>query len=153
MKKMPFLFLVILFSIGLVSPPSVLAASDLTEQKPVELRVQLGNAKNELRFFPDTLHFETGKLYRLILMNPSPQKHYFSSEAMSRAVFTRKVQINGMDGKAIAEVKGNIREIEVYPQGTAEWWFVPVKAGTFRDLKCTITGHTERGMAGKVIIK
>lgn len=80
-------------------------------------------------------------------------KHYFSSDGMSRAVYTRKVQVNGKNGKPIAEIKGSIREIEVYPQGTAEWWFVPVKAGTFNDLKCTIAGHAEAGMVGKVIIK
>ncbi len=53
----------------------------------------------------------------------------------------------------IAEIKGSIREIEVYPQGTAEWWFVPVKAGTFNDLKCTIAGHAEAGMVGTVTIR
>ena len=72
---------------------------------------------------------------------------------MAQAVFTRKVQVNGADGKAIAEVKGQIREIEVYPGGTTEWWFVPVKAGKFNDLKCTIPGHTEMGMVGSITIK
>ena len=126
---------------------------DLTKQQPIEFSVQLGSEKNGLLFFPDTIELETGKLYRLILNNPSSQKHYFSSDGMSRAVFTRKVQINGRDGKPIAEVKGHIREIEVYPLCTAEWWFVPVKAGEFNDLKCTIRGHAEAGMVGKVIIK
>ena len=81
------------------------------------------------------------------------KKHYFSSEGLSRSVFTRKVQVNGKGGKAIAEVKGNVREIEVYPGGTAEWWFVPVKIGKFSDLECTIKGHTEAGMVGKITIK
>ena len=113
----------------------------------------LGSKKNDLRFFPDTLELETGKLYRLMLFNPSSVKHYFSSEGMSRAVYTRKVQINGKDGKPISEVKGSVREIEVYPQGTAEWWIVPKKTGNFIDLKCTIAGHTEAGMVGKIVIK
>ena len=134
-------------------PSSSQGQGDLTKQQPIELRVQLGNGKNSLRFFPDTIQLETGKLYRLILNNPSPQKHYFSSDGMSQAVFTRKVQINGRDGKPVAEVKGHIREIEVYPNGTAEWWFVPIKAGEFNDLKCTIRGHTEGGMVGKVVIR
>jgi uncharacterized cupredoxin-like copper-binding protein len=132
---------------------SAQAAGDLTQQEPVEIRVALGNEKDALRFFPETISLETGKLYRLTLSNPSPQKHYFSSEGMAQAVFTRKVQVNGVDGKALAEVKGQIREIEVYPGGTAEWWFVPVKAGMFNDLKCTIPGHTEMGMVGSITIK
>lgn len=134
-------------------PVSSPAAGDLTSQEPIEITVQLGNDKNAMAFFPDTVNMETGKLYKLILANPSPQKHYFSSEGMAQAVFTRKVQVNGKDGKAIAEVKGSIREIEVYPGGNTEWWLVPVKTGTFNDLKCTIPGHGQAGMVGKVIIK
>lgn len=153
MKQLVFaLSLVVVSGISLY-PISVQGAGDLTKQQPIGLRVQLGNKDNALRFFPDTIQLETGKLYRLILSNPSPQKHYFSSDGMSRAVFTRKVQVNGKDGTPIAEVKGHIREIEVYPKGTTEWWFVPVKTGKFNDFKCTIRGHAEAGMVGKIFIK
>jgi uncharacterized cupredoxin-like copper-binding protein len=50
-------------------------------------------------------------------------------------------------------MKGAIREIEVYPKGTAEWWFVPVKTGKLTDLICTIPGHAEAGMKGTIEIK
>lgn len=128
------------------------AVGDLTNQEPVELKVRLGNENDALRFFPEAISLETGRLYRLTLSNPSPQKHYFSSEGLSQAVYTRKVQVNGADGKAIAEVKGQIREIEVYPKATTEWWFVPLKTGNFGDVKCTIPGHSEAGMVGSVRI-
>lgn len=129
------------------------ASGDMTAQSPIEVKVTLGDEKNALRFFPENLTFETGKLYKLVLYNASGMKHYFSSEGLSSSVFTRKAQVLGADGKAIAEVKGMIREIEVYPNGTAEWWFVPVKAGTFNDLKCTIKGHSDGGMVGSISIK
>jgi len=130
-----------------------LSAGDLTQQTPIDIKVQLGDEKNSKRFAPDKIELETGKLYRLILSNPSPEKHYFSSEGLSQAVFTRKVQVNGATGKALAEVKGVIREIEVYPNAVTEWWFVPIKAGNFGDLKCTIPGHAEAGMVGHILIK
>ncbi len=130
-----------------------LAAGDLSGQTPVEVKVELGDAKDGMRFVPDRIQLETGKLYRLVLVNPSPQKHYFSSAGLADAVFTRKVQVNGPDGKPLAEVKGPVREIEVYPGATAEWWFVPVKAGTFGDLKCTIPGHEVRGMKGAIEVR
>jgi len=149
-SAMKVLVLSLVFALPFVSAQ---AAGDLTQQEPVEIKVALGNDKDALRFFPETISLETGKLYRLILSNPSPQKHYFSSDGMAQAVFTRKVQVNGTNGKAIAEVKGQVREIEVYPGGTAEWWFVPVKAGKFNDLKCTIPGHDEGGMVGSITIK
>ncbi len=133
--------------------PGAWAAGDLSQQPPVELRVRLGDEKGSRRFFPEKIELETGKLYRLILVNPSPEKHYFSSDAFAQAVFTRKVQLNGPDGNAAAEVKGSIREIEVYPKASAEWWFVPIKTGRFTDLKCTVPGHPEAGMIGQIIIK
>jgi uncharacterized cupredoxin-like copper-binding protein len=99
---------ILIFALLLAFPlASAEAAGDLTQQEPVEIRVALGNEKDALRFFPEALSLEAGKLYRLILVNPSPQKHYFSSEGMAQSVFTRKVQVNGADGKAIAEVKGH----------------------------------------------
>jgi len=129
------------------------AAGDMTKQEPVEIYVNLGNEKGEIKFFPNELLLETGKLYKLIIKNNSPQKHYFSSDKFSQAVFTRKVQISTSSGKPIAEIKGLVREIEVYPGRTAEWWFVPLKTGKFDDLRCTIPGHAEAGMVGVIEIK
>lgn len=151
--KMTYLVLTFTVIISFGGPGIAIAAGDLTSQTPIEVRVELGNKENSLRFFPDKIELETGKLYKVVLRNPSTQAHYFSSEGLSRAVFTRKVQVLGPDGKTIAEVKGTIFEIEVYPGGTAEWWFVPVKAVIVNDLKCTIKGHSEGGMIGTITIK
>ncbi len=129
------------------------AAGDMTKQEPVEIYVNLGNEKGEIKFFPNKLLLETGKLYKLIIKNNSPQKHYFSSDKFSQSVFTRKVQISTSSGKPVAEIKGLVREIEVYPGRTAEWWFVPLKTGKFDDLRCTIPGHAEAGMVGVIEIK
>ena len=132
----------ILLSLGLVSP--VLAA-DLSKQTAIETSVELGTKNGDLVFSPMLLNFETGKLYKLVLNNPSPDKHYFSALRFAAAVWTRKVETEN------AEIKGAIREIELKPGGSAEWFFVPVQAGTF-DLKCTIPGHAEHGMVGKITV-
>ncbi len=140
-------------AILLSGPAGALAAGDLTQQAPIEVNVSLGDDAGALRFNPAEIELETGKLYRLVLANPSPVKHYFSSDGFSQAVYSRKVQVNGPDGKALAEIKGAIREIEVYPKASAEWWLIPLKTGTFTDLKCTIPGHSEAGMVGRIVIK
>lgn len=146
--------LIITFVVALsVWPVKAHAAGDLSRQTPVEVRVQLGDEKGARRFIPETIELETGKLYRLILSNPSSEKHYFSSDAFSQAVYTRKVQVNGPDGNAVAEVKGFVREIEVLPKASTEWWLVPIKAGQFGDLKCPVQGHTEAGMVGQILIR
>lgn len=152
MKKI-YIFLSAIIVTALLLPLSIEARGDMTGQKAREIRVQLGDKNNTARFLPTHLKFETGKLYKLVLHNASGQKHYFSSEGLSRSVFTRKVQVLGPKGKPLAEIKGIIREIEIYPGGTAEWWFVPVKTGTIKDLKCTIAGHAEAGMVGTITIE
>lgn len=152
MKMVHFIFTFAMI-VGFSCAGTATAGGDLTAQTPIEVKVQLGDKDNSNRFFPDKIELETGKLYKVVLHNPSTVPHYFSSEGLSRAVFTRKAQVLGADGKTIAEVKGAILEIEVYPGGTAEWWFVPVKAVTLNDLKCTVKGHAEGGMVGTITIK
>jgi uncharacterized cupredoxin-like copper-binding protein len=128
------------------------AAGDMTTQQPIDVTISLGNAKNKLQFYPSNLQFETGKLYRLIIKNPSQQKHYFTAEEFALSVFTRKVQVVDSSNKTLAEVKGRVNEIEVYPGGTAEWWFVPVKTLKSSNFHCTIKGHTKAGMTGFITI-
>jgi uncharacterized cupredoxin-like copper-binding protein len=136
------------------------AAGDLSRQEPIEVTVDLGTPGKHA-FIPDKLRFETGKLYKLILRNASSDPHYFTSHAFSQLIFTRKVQVNQpREGKMlpVAEFKGAIREIEVYPGHSAEWWFVPVATGRVTDLRCGIRAsdgktHAEHGMTGEIVIE
>jgi uncharacterized cupredoxin-like copper-binding protein len=134
------------------------SAGDLTRQEPIEIKVDLGGqGSGQYAFHPNSIRLETGKLYKLVLHNPSQDPHYFSSPQLAALVFTRKVQVMdrpGASGKAIGEIKGAIREIEVYPGGTVEWFFVPVATGT-ADLHCPIMApdgktHAAHGMVGTV---
>ena len=98
------------------------------------MNIQLNGKIGKMHFFsPNILIFKTGKLYKLKIINTSKSKHYFSSSNFSKSIFTRKIQINKNDEK-VAEVKGNISEIEVFPNNEVEWWFVPIKTGEFDDL-------------------
>jgi uncharacterized cupredoxin-like copper-binding protein len=136
------------------------AAGDLSRQEPIEITIELGKP-GQHAFMPNKLRFETGKLYKLILRNPSSDPHYFTSHAFTQLIYTRKVQVvQNRDGKmtTLAEFKGAIREIEVYPGQTAEWWFVPVAAGRATDLRCGIVGadgksHADHGMVGEIVIE
>jgi uncharacterized cupredoxin-like copper-binding protein len=136
------------------------AGGDLSRQEPIEVTVELGKPGRHA-FTPDKLRFETGKLYKLVLRNPSNEPHYFTSHAFTQLIYTRKVQVvQSRDGKTapLAEFKGAIREIEVYPGQTAEWWFVPVAAGRVTDLRCGIVAadgksHADHGMVGEIVIE
>jgi uncharacterized cupredoxin-like copper-binding protein len=134
------------------------AAGDLSRQEPIAVTVELGKP-GQHAFLPSKLRFETGKLYKLVLRNESNDPHYFTSHAFTQLIFTRKVQVVGSrDGKPLAEFKGAIREIEVYPGQVAEWWFVPVATGRVTDLRCGILdkdgkSHADHGMVGEIVIE
>jgi uncharacterized cupredoxin-like copper-binding protein len=134
---------------------------DLSRQTPIEVTVTLGTPDHH-HFEPAQLRFRTGLLYRLVLRNLSHAPHYFTSEGLAASVWTRKAQVMGRNAAGqpivLAEIKGALREIEVYPGQTAEWWFVPVQAGRFTDLRCDIRAadgrtHAEHGMRGEVVIE
>lgn len=152
-----------LASLGLClgGSPVAQAAGDLSRQTPIEITVELGKPGQHHAFIPNQLKFETGKLYKLVLKNLSDDPHYFTSHEFSQRIYTRKVQVTQeRDGKpsVLAEFKGAMREIEVYPGHTAEWWFVPIATGRLNDLRCGIVGkdgvsHADHGMTGEIIIE
>ena len=148
-------------AVAVILPAAAIAGGDLSKQEPIAVRVDLGkDGVDQHQFYPDKLTFETGKLYKLVLHNPSNSKHYFTSLGLASKVWTRKVQVMddlGPGAKQIGEIKGAIREIEIYPGGTTEWWFVPVATGTITDLNCHINDkdgktHAEKGMKGVITI-
>ena len=162
MRKLTQSLLIAVFGAAFLTAPAAFGAGDLSHLKPITVQVNLGKkgvAKH--RFHPAKLTFETGKLYRLVIHNPSDSKHYFTSLTLAAKVWTRKVQVMddiGRGAKAIAEIKGAIREIEVLPGGTTEWWFVPVATGKITDLNCHSKdkdgkSHAAKGMTGQIVIR
>src|SRR4029453_443690 len=67
------------------------AAGNLAGQNPIEVVVELGRPGQHV-FVPNQLRFETGKLYKLVLKNPSAAPHYFTSNGFTQLVFHRKAQ-------------------------------------------------------------
>ena len=133
-------------------------SNDLTRQKEIEKVVLLKGEKGKIHFYdPNELVFKTGKLYKLIIKNESDSKHYFTSTLFAKSIFTRKVQVS-LNNKKIAEIKGIINNVEVWPNHQLEWWFVPIKTGVFKDLYCNVKdtktnlSHADMGMVGTIII-
>lgn len=129
--------------LGMVTP----AKADIPaiSQAAIEVKVNLGNSANELKFVPNQLEFIAGNRYNLVLTNPSPQKHYFTSKDFADAIWTQAVETDKI------EVKGAIHEVELQPGGELEWIFIPIKPGKY-ELHCSILGHTEAGMTGEMSI-
>src|SRR4030067_137541 len=72
---------------------------------------------------------------------------FFVSEESFRAIALRKVE--SKDGEVKAPY---ITAIEVYPDRSIDIYFIPAKAGTY-DFICTVKGHAEKGMTGKIHIE
>jgi uncharacterized cupredoxin-like copper-binding protein len=132
------MIITLIFSLILINPV-------LAKEIPTEVKISLGNSAGELKFFPDNLQFITGKSYKLILDNPSDQKHYFTAKDFADAIWTRKVDAGNV------EIKGAIHELELRPGAIAQWVFTPMKLGNY-DLYCSVPGHKEAGMVGKIVI-
>ena len=133
-------------------------SNDLTRQKEIEKIVLLKGQKGKIHFYdPNELVFKTGKLYKLIIKNESDSRHYFTSILFAKSIFTRKVQVS-LNNKKVAEIKGVINNVEVWPNHQLEWWFVPIKTGVFKDLYCNVKdtktnlSHANMGMIGTIII-
>ena len=130
----------------LLSASIVWAGGDLSQQTPTELRVLLGTKDNEFAIAPKTWNLGTGKLYKVTLVNAGKVKHEWVAPEFTLTIWTRKVEVGGV------EVKGVINEIELAAGTKADWYFVPIRTGTF-DMLCEIEGHKEAGMVGKIVVK
>ncbi len=128
-----------------ISPAIAAPSNNPIAQPPLPVEVSLSNEAGALKFFPNTLEFTAGQRYKLVLTNPSPQKHYFTAKDFADAIWSQKVEA----GKV--EIKGAIHELELKPGATAEWVFIPQKPGRYT-LRCTIPGHTEAGMTGTITV-
>jgi uncharacterized cupredoxin-like copper-binding protein len=107
--------------------------------------VHLGTPAGALVFEPAQLQFKVGQRYKLVLDNPSPEKHYFTAKDFADTIWTQKVEAGNV------EIKGAIHDIELRPEAVAEWYFVPQRAGEYA-LHCSIPGHAEAGMRGTITV-
>lgn len=105
-------------------------------------------ALSEFSFTPSTLVFRRDVPYKLVIENKGTKPHYFTAEGFFKAIATRKLQSN-IDGEVKAPY---FTAIEVYPGRSLDLYFIPVKPGTY-DLRCTMEGHADKGMRGKIRIE
>jgi uncharacterized cupredoxin-like copper-binding protein len=139
----------------LASAFPALAEGDLSRADPTEIILEMGSTDDPVKpmyFEPNHLDLETGKAYKIVLKNVDDEKHEFAGPELIAKVFTRKVEIATESGDLVAEIKGNINEIEVGPGQEVEWFIVPIQTGEDIEMVCELEGHKEAGMVGTVTI-
>lgn len=142
----------ILIVLSLLIIPAAVFAEKPHGPKAIEVTVSVGTKDGEMRFVPDNLTFERGNYYKLVINNPSPDEHYFTSDAFSTHIFTRKIEVMDRQGKTIAEIHGAINDMELKPGVTVEWFFFPMTKGKNLKLYCHKKGHEDMGMVGTINI-
>lgn len=107
------------------------------------------NSATDLAFNPETLNLSVGTAYKLKIENPAgnSSKHYYTAPEFYQSVVTRKAE----DSKAEIKVQ-YFKAIELLIGGSTELFIVPTVAGTY-EVVCTITGHTDAGMHGTIIVQ
>ena len=120
--------------------------------KAIEVTVNVGSEDGAMKFFPQELTFERGNYYKLVINNPSNDEHYFTSDAFSTHIFTRKIEVKDKAGKTIAEIHGAINDMELKPGASVEWFFFPMTKGKSLKLFCHKKGHEALGMVGTINI-
>lgn len=118
-----------------------LAGSDWSKMETVTVTM------TEYAFSPSTIILKESVPTRLVLKNAGKEAHYFVAEQFFKMITTRKVQ--GSDGEIKAPY---FTAVEVYPGKMLEWFFVPAQKGVY-DLLCTVKGHAEHGMKGKIEVR
>ncbi len=130
------------------------AEGDLSRANVIDVAIELGSNDDGMYLKPDNYEFVTGQAYKLVLTNVDEIKHELALNEMGERIFTRKIEIADEKGELVAEIKGNIREVEVGPGKTVEWFIVPVQTTEEPvEITCEIPGHLEAGMRASVMIK
>jgi uncharacterized cupredoxin-like copper-binding protein len=130
-----------------------------SQQQPIEVVIQLGTASGDLVITPRNLVFEKGKLYTVVLKNPSQFEHRLLVVSIASAVKTLTmpaVDRGQVKGGLSMKIRGpsfdyRVREIDVAPGGTAEWSFIPVREASV-NIGCRIDGHAKAGMVATINI-
>ncbi len=130
-----------------------LAEGDLSRANVIDVTIEMGSNDAGMYLKPDNFEFVTGQAYKLILVNVDEIKHEIALNEMGERIFNRKVEITDKDGNLVAEIKGSIREVEVGPKQTVEWFIVPVQTTDGAvEITCELPGHYDSGMHASATI-
>lgn len=143
---------IILFILSIMLTTSFAYAKKPHGPKAIEVKVSLGTKDGQMKFVPNSLTFERGNYYKLVIDNPSAGDHYFTSDALATHVFTRKVEVMDKQGKTVAEIHGSIHDMELKPGVSVAWYFFPMTKGKNLKLYCHKKDHEAHGMVGTIDI-
>ena len=111
----------------------------------VEIRAE------NMRFVPDTIEVPAGKTVMIRMQNRDENQHDFEVGGLSAEIMDRTgMKDESMDMDMSGGMMGTIN-MHSAAKGKASVTFRTDKPGTY-DIYCTMTGHKESGMVGKLVV-
>lgn len=112
-----------------------------------DIFIQFGEYQNDLMVYPGKLTLKKGELYRFVVINPSDMTHIVAAPEFSEETLTAGL----MKTPASADLaKTSLAQgIMVRPGEMMEWYFMPVKEGTYK-FGCAESAHAKAGMHAMV---
>ena len=102
---------------------------------------------DDFTFSPHEIVLERNRPTVLRLKNVGMQTHDMSGGNFFRVALIKQVGIGA--GRVVTPY---IQSIQIRPKQQAEIWLLPIRAGSY-SFQCSISGHLERGMDGKVLVR
>ncbi len=121
-------------------------AGDLVSAADWDTMIDVDVEMDEYSFSPSTIELTVGQPTRIRITNIGDVKHYFTAEDFYRTAAFRKAQDSSGELKAPF-----FKAVELFPGEQVDLYLIPTAAGTFESI-CTITGHTEAGMHGHIVV-
>lgn len=129
------------------------AEGDLSRLNVIEVPVELGSNDNGMFINFAVSDFNTGQAYDLVITNTDDFKHEIALNEFGEVIFTRKLEISDADGNLVAEIKGQIREVEIGASQTVHWFIVPVQSSSEPfEITCELDGHYDSGMHTEITV-
>jgi len=114
-------------------PPLATQYAELTGQDPIQVVLQFGTETKNFAMTPKALRLEKGKLYRLVIVNPSKTAHFVLAPEFGAAIDS----IHLTQGVALRQGDQQV------------WYFAADQAGTY-GIMCGYNAHAKAGMVGKI---
>jgi len=117
----------------------------------VKADVTIDIKAENMRFVPDTIQVPAGKTVMIRMQNMDSNQHDFEVGGLTAEIMGRTgMKDESMDMDMSDGMMGTIN-MHSAAKGKASVTFRTDKPGTY-DIYCTMTGHKESGMVGKLIV-
>ena len=104
------------------------AEGDLSRADAIETVIEMDHLSEQQMYIePNQFELERVKACKIVRKRTGQQRHELARLEINSRVLMRQIDVVGPDGNILAEVWGDVNEIEVAGGCVVEWLFVPAQ--------------------------